>query len=55
MSKTKQFGLCLLFFLLMTRPEPAVVSQPVQTFTDTTRNVLAGVNDAESAIKPCNE
>ena len=51
MSRIKQFRLCLLFFLLMRRPEPVVVSQPVETVTDTARHVKAGKSIAEMPVK----
>lgn len=56
MSKAQQFGLCLLFFLLVRRPEPAVVSPPLEAFTDTTRTVLTTVNAVELEMeKPVDE
>jgi hypothetical protein len=39
MSRIKGLTLCLIFILLMRKPQPPVVSQPSVTVADTTSNV----------------
>lgn len=50
MSRIKQFALCLLFFFLMRRPEPSVVSQPRENPRDSVRNVSINSNAVQGAL-----